>query len=281
MFEIILALLGLATPLVVAHRGASFDAPEHTFAAYDRAITAGADYIEQDLQMTRDSVLVVLHDPTLDRTARGPAAQCRGKVIEHTLAEIATCDAGTWFNERNRDRARAEYANERIPTLEQLFQRYGDTTNYYIETKNPEDAPGMERRLVALLTRYRLMPTQAPRGRVLIQSFSAPSLQLVHQLAPDLPTIQLLDRRPEGELGAAFGTIRRYAEGVGPNSRMVDSAFVAAAHANCLAVHPYTVDDPREMQRLIGLGVDGLFTNVAGTMRAMVGGSRGRFVARC
>src|SRR5687768_1343082 len=98
-------------PIVnVAHRGASGHAPEHTFAAYDLALRMGADYIEQDLHLTKDGVLVVLHDETLDRTARGPVENCSGRVDTKTLAQIKTCDVGSWFA--------PEYAGERIPTLE-------------------------------------------------------------------------------------------------------------------------------------------------------------------
>ena len=73
-----------AAVVVIAHRGASADAPEHTFAAYDLALEQGADYLEQDLQLTSDGVLVVLHDGTLDRTASGPAEACTGAVGDKT-----------------------------------------------------------------------------------------------------------------------------------------------------------------------------------------------------
>src|SRR4029078_9787698 len=96
------AVTAAATPqpvLNIGHRGASGYAPEHTIASYDLALALGADYIEQDLQLTKDGVLVVLHDPTLDRTARGEAANCTGLVIEKTLAQVKTCDVGSWFND--------------------------------------------------------------------------------------------------------------------------------------------------------------------------------------
>ena len=110
-----------AAPLVVAHRGASGTRPEHTFAAYDRAIALGADYIEQDLQVTSDGVLVDMHDGTLNRTTRGAAENCTGNVNSKTLAQIKTCSAGSWFG--------PEYVDEKVPTLEELFQRYGKTVN--------------------------------------------------------------------------------------------------------------------------------------------------------
>lgn len=274
-------VLRSGTPLVVGHRGASGTAPEHTVAAYDRAIALGADYIEQDLQMTRDSVLVVMHDPTLDRTMRGAPDDCTGRVIDKTLAQIRRCDAGAWFNERYPQYAKAEYAGQRVLTLEELFRRYGDSTNYYIETKNPEDAPGMERRMIALIRQYRLGPKTAPRGRVVIQSFSEPSLRLVHELAPELPLVQLLDTRPEGDLDAAMAHIAGYAEGLGPDQRLVDADWMRAAHAHCLAVHPYTVNETEEMRRLLALGVDGMFTNFADRMRVLVPGPRIRMVRYC
>ena len=108
----------------------------------------GADYIEQDLQVTSDGVLVVMHDGTLNRTTRGAAENCTGAVNTKTLAQIKTCSAGQWFG--------PEWVDEKIPTLEEVFQRYGKTVNYYIETKQPDPADHMEEKLLALLDKYGL-----------------------------------------------------------------------------------------------------------------------------
>src|SRR5262245_32153931 len=185
-----------APVLAIGHRGASGYAPEHTFASYDLAIQLGADYIEQDLQLTKDGVLVVLHDPTLDRTTRGSAENCNGLVIEKTLAQIKTCDAGISFHHAYRRFAQREYVGQRVPTLEEVFQRYQHSQNYYIETKNPEDAPGMEENLLALLDKYDLRGNAVKRNQVLIQSFSNASLRKVHGLDPELPLIQLFTGIP-------------------------------------------------------------------------------------
>ena len=107
-------------PIVIAHRGASGLAPEHTVAAYDRAVAIGADYLEQDLQITRDGVLVVLHDDTLDRTARGPVSDCTGPVRARTLAQLENCEFGAWFDER-RPGAGERFAGQRILTLDAVF----------------------------------------------------------------------------------------------------------------------------------------------------------------
>src|SRR6478735_9358175 len=177
------AALPGASPLTVGHRGASGTRPEHTFASYDHAIELGADYIEQDLQVTSDGVLVDMHDGTLNRTTRGDAANCTGNVNSKTLAQIKTCSAGSWFG--------AEYAAEKVPTLEELFQRYGNTVNYYIETKQPDPADHMEEKLLALMDEYGLREPAASRWQVLIQSFSADSLKPVHAMDPRLPLIFL------------------------------------------------------------------------------------------
>ncbi|MBY0277501.1 glycerophosphodiester phosphodiesterase [Candidatus Binatia bacterium] len=275
---------GAALPPVVniGHRGASGYAPEHTLASYDLALQMGADYIEQDLQLTSDGVLVVLHDETLDRTARGEAENCTGLVSSKTLAQIKTCDVGSWFNDAHPDLARPDYVGQRIPTLEELFQRYGKRVNYYIETKSPETADHMEERLLALLDKYRLRTLSSRSWQVLIQSFSAPSLEKIHALDPSLPLIQLASFPPASpELEASLDTIATYAVGYGILPITIP-AVVAAAHARCLVVHPWPIDPPSVMVSLIDAGADGMFTDVPDKLDAVLGkrAGRGRQVAR-
>jgi glycerophosphoryl diester phosphodiesterase len=260
------------TVVNVGHRGASGHAPEHTLPAYDLALRHGADYIEQDLQLTSDGVLVVLHDPTLDRTARGPAEDCTGPVIEKTLAQVKRCDVGSWFNDRYPEHARPEYVGLRVPTLEEVFQRYGRGTRYYIETKNPEEAPGMEEALLRLIDAHGLLGPAAERRQVLVQSFSAWSLRRLHALAPSLPLVQLFGSTASTSelIRPALADVATYAVGIGPSKAAVDAALVEAAHARCLDVHPYTVDEASEMQALLALGVDGMFTNFPDRLDALL-----------
>jgi glycerophosphoryl diester phosphodiesterase len=250
-------------PVVIGHRGASGYAPEHTFVSYDLALRMGADYIEPDLQMTKDGVLVAMHDPTLDRTARGASGDCTGPVAEKTLAQIRRCDVGSWFNARYPERARAEYVGATIPTLEEIFARYGLRARYYVETKNPEIAPGMEEALVALLDRFALRVPAAKRRQVLIQSFSPASLMHLHGIDSTLPLIQLLEARELSTTSKRelLQRVATYAIGIGPDMAAVDSSLVREAHALGLIVHPYTVNDEADLERLTRLGVDGMFTN--------------------
>jgi len=252
--------------IVIGHRGASGYAPEHTFASYDLAMKLGADYLEQDLQMTSDGVLVVMHDDTLDRTA----GQCTGRVIDHSWAEIRECDVGSWFNAARPDRARPEFASERIPTLDEVLTRYGGHASFYIETKNPEDAPGMEEALLELLDKHGLREAATSEWRVLIQSFSERSLRKIHALDPALPLIQLLHAKWQTPrtIERTLKEISEYAVGIGPSWKDVDVEVIRAARAACLDVHPYTVNDPALMRRMSEIGVSGMFTDTADVLLA-------------
>ena len=253
--------------LNIGHRGASAYAPEHTFAAYDLALDQGADYIEIDLQMTADGVLVAMHDKTLNRTADAPEGVpkrfCRGLVSKKTLEQIKMCDVGSWFS--------PEYAGQRIPTLEEIFELYGTSVNYYIETKNPEAAPGMEEELLRLMEEYDLTEPAEENWQVLIQSFSAESLQKIHEMNSELPLVQLYWAGTSKSIQRDLDAVSAYAVGIGPYKKDVDAALVEAAHEHCLAVHPYTVNTVEEMQDLISLGVDGMFTNNPDLLEGVLG----------
>jgi glycerophosphoryl diester phosphodiesterase len=179
---------------------------------------------------------------------------------------------GTWFNERYPQYANPEYVGLQIPTLEEIFQRYSHRTNYYIETKNPEAAPGMEEELLRLMEEYNLIKPAAKRWQVLIQSFSPESLQKIHALEPSLPPIQLYSSRETSEeIQAKLAAAQAYAVGIGPSKSDVDADLVTAAHELCLDVHPYTVNETAEMEALISLGVDGMFTNFPDRLEQVLG----------
>jgi glycerophosphoryl diester phosphodiesterase len=247
-------------PLVIAHRGASAEAPEHTRAAYDRAVREGADVIECDLQLTEDEVLVCVHDTTVDRTAGGTGT---GRVDEHTLAELRAMDFGAWFAPR--------YAGERIVTFAEQLRRY-PRARFYVETKAPAEYGGrMEPALVHELRRADLVPeggADPARARVIVQSFDRASLEAVKQLAPSLPTAWLFVAPPP-ELATG---IPRSVDVLAPAADVVraDPAFVERAHAAGRPVHVWTVDDSTEMGELLDRGVDGIFTNRPATLRRVV-----------
>ncbi|NMH74324.1 glycerophosphodiester phosphodiesterase [Bacillus sp. RO2] len=238
--------------LNVAHRGASGHAPEHTITSYKMGEKMHGDYIEIDLQMTKDGQLIAMHDEELDRTTNGT-----GQVKDHTLEEIKQLDAGSWFNEKYPEKANPAYEGLKVPTLEEVFQKFGKNANYYIETKSPEVYPGMEEALVELVNKYGIN-----KDKLLVQSFSPASLTKMNQIDPSVKLVQLMwYTSPAAISDAELQAIKKYAIGIGPNSSMIDQEYVQKTVKNGLEIHPYTVNEKEDMKELIEWGVTGIFTN--------------------
>lgn len=245
--------------LIIAHRGASAYAPEHTLSAYRLAKELKADYIEIDLQMTKDNHLVAMHDSSVDRTTDG-----EGKVSSLTLEELKKLDAGSWFNEQNPDYKEAVFVGETVPSLEEIFEEFGHGVNYYIETKEPDKNTEMEQKLVSLLETYGFLDRDVKYGKIVIQSFSEESLKTIHELEPALPLVKLQNDEEVEEMSFdRFKEISEYAVAVGPPYSTIDEQYVKDASVARLKVHPFTVNNLSEAEKLKKWGVSGVFTNYA------------------
>ncbi len=253
--------------LLVAHRGASGYAPEHTLAAYTLAIEQGADFVEQDLQLTKDGYFICLHDPDLARTTNvaeifPDRATMRdieetGKprrgwyAIDFTLAEIKQLDAGSWFNRKNPFAANPRYARQRVPTIEEAIKLVGKRAGLYIELKHYPFYKQMgydtAEKLAAILNAHGF-DNDKGRERIFIQSFSKACLLKMRDAAPRYRRVQLLPMEDaERKEDSAKVTqslakeIAGYAQGAGPSKTMLkDSSDVAIFHSAELVVHPYT-----------------------------------------
>lgn len=187
---------GIPYPAVIAHRGASHDAPESTAPAYQLARDLGADYLELDLQRSRDGVLVVVHDDDLRRTSdvaeRFPERK-DSPVSAFTLAELKSLDAGSWFNRAYPERARAAFVGLRLLTLDEVLDIAEGSPLHkpglYIETKVPGQFPGIEQELHKALEKRGWLDRP---GRVVLQSFDRDSLSLLHKAMPQVPKVLLL-----------------------------------------------------------------------------------------
>ncbi len=254
---------------VVAHRGASEEAPEHTLAAYRKAIEDGADALECDVRLTADGHLVCVHDWRVNRTSNG-----RGAVSALELADLAALDFGTrrtrefW---RTRDEQpdwehRPEDREETsVLTLERLLQLVSDAgrrVELAIETKHPTRWAGqVEERLLLLLKRFGLdAPASAEDSPVRVMSFSARSLHRVRAASPTLPTVYLMQfaspRLRDGRLPAGVGI-------AGPSIRIVRNhpAYVERLKRSGRQVHVWTVNETADVELCAGLGVDAIITN--------------------
>lgn len=233
---------------VIAHRGASGLAPENTIAAFDLALELRADYVELDVQMSRDGTLVVMHDTSLDRTTNG-----RGFIGDKRLAELRELDAGGRFSK--------EFTGERIPLLEEVLDRYWGKIGILLELKEPNLYPGMVEETVGMV-RARLAEMEEPYAKhVIIQSFDREAIRAVREQAPEIATGLLLraDRR---QMSAEdWESIASFADYVNPHKALVNAAFVEMAHEHGLQVFSWTVRKKSEARRLIQAGVDGLITD--------------------
>ena len=248
-------------PLVFAHRGASYDLPEHTLAAYLRALDEGADGLECDVRLTRDGHLVCVHDRRLDRTSNG-----RGLVSARTLAELEALDFGSWHpgGVPNGDLP-PDASHTRLLTLARLLDAVlaaGRPVRLLVETKHPSRyGSNVERRLVALLRRYGLTdPAPDDPVQVTVMSFSPLAVRRVHELAPALPTVLLLEVLPPWlRLGRLpFGT--RIA---GPGIGLVRARpqLLPALRAAGNQVYVWTVNDPADLELVLAAEVDGIITD--------------------
>ncbi|MET8353571.1 MULTISPECIES: glycerophosphodiester phosphodiesterase [unclassified Micromonospora] len=248
-------------PLVFAHRGASYDLPEHTLAAYLRALDEGADGLECDVRLTRDGHLVCVHDRRLDRTSNG-----RGLVSARTLAELDALDFGSWHpGGTPSGDVPPDESHTRLLTLARLLDAVlaaGRPVRLLVETKHPSRyGSNVERRLVALLRRYGLTdPAPDDPVQVTVMSFSPLAVRRVHELAPTLPTVLLLEVLPRWlRLGRLpFGT--RIA---GPGIGLVRARpqLLPALRAAGNEVYVWTVNDPADLELVLAAGVDGIITD--------------------
>lgn len=235
-------------PTLIAHRGSSAYAPEHTLPAYELALKHGADYVEPDLQMTKDGVLICMHDTTLERTTNvaeifpDRAVEEKGKktwpVAEFTLAEVQKLDAGSWKD--------AMFAGTKVPTFQQMIDLVKGKAGIIPETKAP-DVYGrrgfnMEKALMEVLRANKLdAPGADPKTPVIVQSFSADSLKVLRkEHGCKLPLVYLIG---SGELTRdRLKAIKEFADGIGPNKALVKvrPGLVADAHALGLSVTVWT-----------------------------------------
>ena len=272
-----------AKKMLVAHRGASAYAPEHTLAAYRLALAQGADYVEQDLAVTKDNVLVCLHDESLERTTNveevfpdrvtvDPASgRRRWLAIDFTLAEIKTLDAGSWFG--------PAFAGERVPTWEEAVAAVGTSAGLYPELKTPAlyRARGVDQTALFIASLERPALGRRPAGSLIVQSFDDQPLRELAVGLPAVPRTFLIDNRDGARWLTTDGLaeIARFATGIGPAKALLDGRpeLVRAARTAGLTVTPYTfttrgVVPPRfrdvadEMRYYLSeLDVDALFTD--------------------
>ena len=276
-----LSTLNGAAPIVIAHRGTTGYLPEHTLGGYELAVKMGADYIEPDLQLTKDGVLVAMHDATLTRTTNVASlfATRNGtyNVADFTLAEIKTLTVkptGTasttypGFTPSSPDAFRIPTFQEVIDLARAETAKTGKEVGIYPEAKQAD--PVMEDKILSTL----IANGYTSKDKVFIQSFSAATIKSIHDKQTALGfdfKLLVLNSTANGLLGIGLENINDYADGVGMSitGAGLNEAFIDAAHAAGLLVHGYTFAkaDPSaaelEYLKFFNWGMDGVFSNYA------------------
>lgn len=243
--------------LIIAHRGASAYAPDHTFPAYKLAVAADADYIEIDLHMTKDQQLIAFHDDSARLEGEEQA------VADLTVEELQNFSPGKIFNEQHPKLASQSFDSLLILKLEDILLHFKDDVNYYIEIKSPAAMPGMEAELIRQLQSYQLLNQSKSSylPKVIIQSYNAASLKKVHALAPSIPLVQLYGSKTTAISDKEIHNLGEYASGVGVDQSLVTTQLVKRLHKSGLAIHPFVVNEADIIQEMMQMGVDGIFTD--------------------
>lgn len=235
--------------LLIAHRGACGEAPEHTRSAFVRALAYGVDMIELDVHLTRDGELVVIHDDDLGRTTNGA-----GAVRAHDLRMLRTLDAGAWFG--------PEFCGEGLLTLAEVVALVDGRARLNVELKSPQpDWPGQAARVAELLRSTRLVDS------TIVSCFEPEALAALRREDPE---VRLGLLWAHTELVEAWAWARRLgAVSFHPHWTLASEATIRAAHDRGLQVFVWTVNDLAVMEQLVAMGADGMISDFPGRFRAV------------
>jgi glycerophosphoryl diester phosphodiesterase len=229
----------------IAHRGATGYAPENTIAGFDLAVDMKADYIEIDVQRSKDGELVVIHDTTVDRTTDGT-----GKVGDLTFDYLRSLDAGSWKGE--------QFAGEPIPAFEEILDRYHGKVGILIELKAPELYPGIEEQVADALKARNLDKPQ--NEKIIIQSFNFDSMKTMDRLLPKVPIGVLTSKRAD-TTAEALQEFSAYADWFNPSYGIVTKELVNQVHTLGMQIGSWTVRSQEAADFLFEMEVDAIITD--------------------
>jgi glycerophosphoryl diester phosphodiesterase len=248
-------------PWVVAHRGASRDRPENTFAAFDEALRQGCDGFELDVQLSRDGVPVVYHDRTLTRAGGG-----RRRVSRVGSRELARLDAGARFG--------ARWTGQRLPLLQQVLERYGGRTHLFVEVKARRGADAEDRHLLLARTVARLIRSARLERRSYVLSFDPSVLAACTTENPRIRPV--LNLRPPARVGARLAREMAALHAVCADVRTLGGAFAAAVRRAGLPLFVYTCNTPRTVRAALAAGAAAVITDRPGWLAGRLRRDAGR-----
>ena len=239
LFASIVAVTNAQTK-IIAHRGFSSVAPENTLLAFQKAIEVGADYFELDVQRSKDNKAMVIHDATIDKTSSDNQT---GEVVQMNSSELKKIRVG--YTKKFGDK----YANEKMPTLKEALEVAKGKVKVCIEIKSY----GLEQEVLDAVNELKM------NDQVIIFSFYYPVLAKIRQLDKKIPILYLIGTADEMTVDYAK-VIGAKAIGVGGGTDLTKE-YIDFAHQQGVEVWQWTVNDEKDMKRLIGIGLDGLITD--------------------
>ena len=242
-----------AAPEIVAHRGSGGTSPENTAVSFRDARTSRADAVEVDVQLSADGVPFLFHDGTGSRTtdvAEVFPDRASEPIVDFTWEELQQLDAGSYFSPR--------FAGEPIPHLNTAARTLaGSSAVVNVELKSPENSPGVEAALADELATDPAWQRLIARDQVVVSSFDEAALTAFHELAPDIPLLQIGTIPDEETLERWAG----FADGVVTNYRILDPGDIERVRAHNLGLGLYTLNSVEAVQEAAALCVDQVITD--------------------
>ncbi|GAA1355406.1 hypothetical protein GCM10009596_02570 [Arthrobacter rhombi] len=235
-------------PVLIGHRGAAGTAPENTIAAFKAGRASGADFIETDVQLSKDGVPFLFHDDTPARTTN-VAQVFPGReddpITSFTWRELRALDAGSYFGKK--------FTGERIPHLDDIAKIANRKTGVYLEIKSPKNSPAVEQVVARKLAHHPAWKKLVAAGKVNVLGFDPSSNREFAALAPKIPLQQLSGVIPSAATLKDWST---FVDSVGTSYRALTPAQVDSVRAAGLDIGVYTVSSPESVTAAVGLGVD-------------------------
>jgi glycerophosphoryl diester phosphodiesterase len=240
---------------IIAHRGASAYYPENTIISFEGAIRLNADMVELDVQLTADGEVVVFHDEEISRCTNG-----RGRIADHTLAKVKKLDAGGWFDEK--------FQSEKIPTLAEVLSVCKNKIAVNIEVKTEAVTSaisgGIEEKCLQIVDRIGM------REHVIFSSFDPRAVQHLRQLDHQAPAAVLYEKKHYGSKLPSAIVASLDAAAFNCSQREISPKWLADLKRHGIPVNIYTVNDEKNMKRLLAMGVGGIFTNYPDILKSVL-----------
>lgn len=227
----------------IAHRGASFYAPENTMAAFQKAVDLDFDFIEFDVRLSKDGQLVVIHDADVQRTTNGV-----GYIGDLTVQEIKMLDAGSWFS--------PEFSNERIPLLEEVLKQFGGKIGLLIEMKSSENQPQLTKLLSDTLMEY--IDNGLKPSTIKVQSFNINEIKRFHELSPTISSGLLFEKQLDI---FHFEDYRKFAKFLSVNHHLLSKSIIHEAKRYGFDIFSWTIKKQYQFQMMQRFGVNGIISD--------------------